>query len=188
MLSATEYSIIQGFPGTGKTSTIAFLVRLLIARGKRILLSSYTHAAVDNLLLKLITCGVGKASRTDLIRIGTKSSCHPEVHEFLATEIASELDQLDGTARDGCKPSTRNLHNVVSSSKIVGATALTISKTPLLLGEHFDVVIIDEAGQISQPAILGPLMAADSFLLVGDHEQLPPLVQSESAEKAGTFL
>jgi len=28
-------------------------------------------------------------------------------------------------------------------------------------------------------------MAADSFVLVGDHEQLPPLVQSTSAEEAG---
>lgn len=151
-------------------------------------MSSYTHAAVDNLLLKLITCGVGQSSKTDLIRIGTKSACHPQVQEFLVPEIAAELDQLDGNLGEFSKPSTANLHKVVSASKIVVATALTISKTPLLLGEHFDIVIVDEAGQISQPAILGPLMAADSFLLVGDHEQLPPLVQSESAEKAGKTL
>lgn len=185
VLSAKDYTIIQGFPGTGKTSTIAFLVRLLAARGKRILLSSYTHAAVDNLLLKLIEYGVGRSSRTDLLRIGTKSSCHPKVHKFLVQEIASELDHHDGISSHSGKPSTGNLHKAVSSSTIIGATALTVSKTPLLLAEHFDVVIVDEAGQISQPAILGPLMAADSFLLVGDHEQLPPLVQSESAEKAG---
>ena len=60
-----------------------------------------------------------------------------------------------------------------------------------MLSEHFDVVIVDEAGQISQPAILGVLMAADSFVLVGDHMQLPPLVVSEAAEhegEAGTNL
>jgi DNA replication ATP-dependent helicase Dna2 len=47
------------------------------------------------------------------------------------------------------------------------------------------VVIVDEAGQISQPTIIGALMAAESFVLVGDHKQLPPLVTSKAAEKAG---
>jgi len=55
----------------------------------------------------------------------------------------------------------------------------------LLIGQKFDLVIVDEAGQISQPAIIGALLAAESFVLVGDHEQLPPLVQSDVAEKAG---
>lgn len=64
-------------------------------------------------------------------------------------------------------------------------SALTAPKSPLLAGQHFDVVIVDEAGQISQPAILGALTAADSFVLVGDHMQLPPLVKSEVAEQAG---
>lgn len=64
-------------------------------------------------------------------------------------------------------------------------SALTAPRSPLLAGQHFDVVIVDEAGQISQPAILGAIMAADSFVLVGDHMQLPPLVVSEVAEDAG---
>ena len=64
-------------------------------------------------------------------------------------------------------------------------SALTAPRSPLLAGQHFDVVIVDEAGQISQPAILGAMMAADSFVLVGDHLQLPPLVKSEVAEDAG---
>jgi DNA replication ATP-dependent helicase Dna2 len=74
---------------------------------------------------------------------------------------------------------------VISSAQIVGVSALTVPRSSLLVGQHFDVVIVDEAGQISQPAILGPLMAADSFVLVGDHMQLPPLVTSEVAEKGG---
>ena len=134
-------------------------------------------------MLKLFDFGVGQGETNDMVRIGSKSACHPTLQRFLAPEIAGELD---GDAFTG-KPSTGNLHEVISHAKIIGTTALTASKTPLLLGEHFDIVIVDEAGQISQPAILGPLMTADSFLLVGDHEQLPPLVQSESAEKAGMF-
>ena len=66
-------------------------------------------------------------------------------------------------------------------------SALSAPRSPLLAGQRFDVVIVDEAGQISQPAVLGALMAADSFVLVGDHLQLPPLVVSEVAEEAGEF-
>ncbi len=40
-------------PGTGKTTTIAILIESLVAQGKTVLLSSYTHSAVDNILLKL---------------------------------------------------------------------------------------------------------------------------------------
>ena len=44
--------------GTGKTSTIALLVRILLSRGERVLLTSYTHSAVDNLLSKLNEAGL----------------------------------------------------------------------------------------------------------------------------------
>lgn len=48
-----DYLLIQGMPGTGKTTTLAALVRVLTRQGHSILLTSYTNAAVDNLLLKL---------------------------------------------------------------------------------------------------------------------------------------
>ncbi len=41
----------------GKTSTIVALVRILVASGLSVLLASYTHSAVDNILLKLIQVG-----------------------------------------------------------------------------------------------------------------------------------
>ena len=82
------------------------------------------------------------------------------------------------------KPSISSHHQVKSSAKIIGVSVLTVPNSPLLIEQKFDVVIVDEAGQISHPAIIGA-MAADAFVLVGDHEQLPPLVQSDIAEKAG---
>ena len=36
-------------------------------------------------------------------------------------------------------------------------------------------------GQITFPVCLGPIMYAHTFLLVGDHYQLPPLVRSVEA-------
>jgi DNA replication ATP-dependent helicase Dna2 len=182
VVSANDYTLIQGLPGTGKTSTIAFVARLLAALGKRVLITSYTHAAVDNVLLKLIECGV-----SDMVRIGKKVSCHRGVHSFLASTIALELEtDLKNTQQRQCSlPTAENLRKSISAARIVGITALSIPRSPLSVGEHFDVVIVDEAGQISQPAVIGALMAADSFILVGDHMQLPPLVVSELAEKGG---
>ncbi len=196
-MSAKDYSIIQGFPGTGKTSTIVFIVRLLVALGKRVLVTSYTHAAVDNILLKLMEHGVGPKQNspinTDLVRIGPKSACHPNLHRVLASELAGEIDRHDfvqgdtitQTENDDTMPSVSSLNQVLCAARVVGVSALTMPKTPLLIGQDFDVVIVDEAGQINQPACIGAVMGADSFLLVGDHEQLPPLVQNDAAGEAG---
>lgn len=50
---------------------------------------------------------------------------------------------------------------------------------------HFDYCIVDEASQITLPACLGPLRFADTFVLVGDHNQLPPLVKNTTARRSG---
>lgn len=60
---------------SGKTWTIAFAVRVLLARGASVLITSYTHSAVDNLLLKLLEEGV------PCLRVGKPSSVHPGVRE-----------------------------------------------------------------------------------------------------------
>ena len=60
VLSAEDYALILGMPGTGKTTVIAALIRELVRRGKTVLLSSYTHSAVDTILMKLENEGGGK--------------------------------------------------------------------------------------------------------------------------------
>lgn len=176
-MTAKDYAIIQGMPGTGKTSVIAFVARLLAAQGKRVLITSYTHAAVDNLLIKLIEAGMEPGA---LLRIGKKAACHFAVYDLLASTLA--IRQIKN--QDDCL-SASSLNQSISNARIIGVTALTCTRSPLLVKQHFDVVICDEAGQLTQPATLGPLMSADSFILVGDHQQLPPLVVSTAAEKAG---
>ena len=51
-------------PGTGKTFTISQIIKELVRQGKSVLLTSYTHSAVDNVLLKLVEAGV------DFLRLG----------------------------------------------------------------------------------------------------------------------
>ena len=161
---------------------------MLASLGKKVLITSYTHSAVDNLLLKLMEQNV--AQRLDkkrppaVVRIGKKSTVHPAVQPLLVDVLAAELES-DGEVDVQHPPSAEALRRVMAEARIVGATALTVPKSPLLARQHFDVVICDEAGQISQPALLGALAAADAFILVGDHMQLPPLVTSEAALEGG---
>lgn len=53
VLTAQDYALILGMPGTGKTTVIAAIIKELVGMGKTVLLTSYTHSAVDNILMKL---------------------------------------------------------------------------------------------------------------------------------------
>ena len=53
VLNAEDYALILGMPGTGKTTVIAALIETLVALGKSVFLTSFTHSAVDTILMKL---------------------------------------------------------------------------------------------------------------------------------------
>ena len=46
-------------------------------------------------------------------------------------------------------------------------------------------MLVDEAGQMTLPSALPPLLRAETFVLVGDPKQLPPLVRSPRADEEG---
>jgi len=165
-LSANDYSLILGMPGTGKSTTIVFLVRVLSELRKTVLLSAYTNSAVDNLALKL-----KKYKRVEFCRIGRKASVHHELHEYIVTN--SDFSTV------------REVRNYLQKKTVVCATALTAAGTPLVTTRNFDYCIIDEASQVTQPVCIGPLLYCKTFILVGDHYQLPPLVTSTEAKEGG---
>ncbi|XP_024988760.1 DNA replication ATP-dependent helicase/nuclease DNA2 [Cynara cardunculus var. scolymus] len=164
ILTAKDYTLILGMPGTGKTSTMVHAVKALLMRGASILLTSYTNSAVDNLLIKLKFQGI------DFIRIGREEA----VHEGIRGNCINAADMQ----------STKDIKLRLDEAKVVAVTCLGIT-SPLLSDKKFDVCIMDEAGQITLPVSLGPLMFASKFVLVGDHYQLPPLVQSTEARENG---
>lgn len=163
-LTAKDYALILGMPGTGKTSTLVHAVKAMLMRGASILLTSYTNSAIDNLLIKL------KAQAIDFLRIGR----HEAVHEEVRANCVFAMDVH----------SVEDIKLRLEQVKVVAVTCLGIS-SPLLANKKFDVCIMDEAGQITLPIALGPLMFASKFVLVGDHYQLPPLVQSTEARENG---
>ncbi|XP_017697653.3 DNA replication ATP-dependent helicase/nuclease JHS1 isoform X2 [Phoenix dactylifera] len=164
ILTAKDYALILGMPGTGKTSTMVHAVKALLMRGASILLTSYTNSAIDNLLIKL------KAQEIDFIRIGRHEAVHNDIRDHCFSEIGTR--------------SVDDIKQRMEHVQVVGVTCLGINH-PLLANKKFDICIMDEAGQTTLPVSLGPLMLASTFVLVGDHYQLPPLVQSTEARENG---
>ncbi|KAK1759636.1 hypothetical protein QBC47DRAFT_372637 [Echria macrotheca] len=165
VMSAIDYALVLGMPGTGKTTTIAHIIRALVAQGKTVLLTSYTHSAVDNILLKL------KNDKTPVLRLGAAAKVHPEVRDFaiLASQPLSSFDEI---------------REAWHGTPVVATTCLGINHA-LFNERTFDYCIVDEASQITLPVCLGPIRMARTFVLVGDHNQLPPLVQNEEARLGG---
>ena len=76
VLFARDYALLLGLPGTGKTSTLSLIVRAIISRGERVMICSYTHAAVDNLLMKIVEAGM---TSSFVVRIGYETSVNPDL-------------------------------------------------------------------------------------------------------------
>ncbi|XP_070220770.1 DNA replication ATP-dependent helicase/nuclease DNA2 isoform X2 [Bos mutus] len=168
VLLSKDYTLIVGMPGTGKTTTICTLVRILYACGFSVLLTSYTHSAVDNILLKLAKFKIG------FLRLGQIQKVHPDIQKFTEEEIC----------RSKSIKSLALLEELYNSQLIVATTCMGINH-PIFSRKTFDFCIVDEASQISQPVCLGPLFFSRRFVLVGDHQQLPPLVLNREARALG---
>jgi DNA replication ATP-dependent helicase Dna2 len=161
------YLLVLGVPGAGKTTAIVGMIKALASAGKRVLLVSYTNAAVDHVLLKLAAGGFD-----NFLRLGRKGRVNSRLGEFLPTG-----DRYNAATSE-------DMIRLMQQIPVVGVSALGVTDT-LLRQCDFDVCIVDEAGQITLPSVLGALLRADKFILVGDHNQLPPLVQSSDAEEQG---
>lgn len=66
VMTARDYALVLGMPGTGKSTVVAELLKLLVKSNLSVLLTSYTHSAVDNILLKIKDAGV------DILRLGNR--------------------------------------------------------------------------------------------------------------------
>lgn len=104
----------------------------------------------------------------DFLRLGSPSRVHPDILPYTPTHTASDTS------------SVKALEQLYHTRPVVATTCLG-TQHPVFVRRSFDYCIIDEASQITLPVSLGPLRYARVFVLVGDHYQLPPLVQSEQA-------
>lgn len=69
---------------------------------------------------------------------------------------------------------------------VVGATCIGINTNKFFKEALFDVVIVDESGQIQLHNLSVPLSRAPKAILVGDHKQLPPVVKDELVDEVAS--
>lgn len=176
-LAAPIYHLVHGPPGTGKTQVLSRLIREFIRRGKRVLVTCPTNIALDRVLIALIKTGF-----RNFVRIGLPHNCSQEFLEMIRSTAgpSPHMGQLASGVKD-----FGQFRAMISGMALIGATAYQCASNPIFLKQRFDVVVIDEAGQLDEPASLAPLAVADKFILCGDHLQLPPVVRSSRANDAG---
>lgn len=180
-IGAPAGALIQGPPGTGKTTVIAHAVRELVARGKKVLLSAFTNTAVDTILQKLLEIGVH-----EFLRVGDAAKSGDLVRALKARGLKEERFFSDDMARN--MPSLDILAEDLLGANILASTTHRAASSALFdfLREQrgavpFDVAIVDEAAQTTEPMTLAAINLGARFILVGDHRQLPPIVENEQA-------
>ena len=166
-LSAKNYFLIQGPPGSGKTSFILrYLVQILFQNtAENILILAYTNRAVDeicNNLNKIIS--ENKKKNFDFIRLGSRDST--EHSEKLLSNFSLE-----------------NIAENVENCRCFVSTIATANATPELFQlKKIDTVIVDEAAQILENHIIGLLSKAKRFIMIGDEKQLPAVTSLATKE------
>uniref|UniRef100_A0A182M9V9 DNA replication ATP-dependent helicase/nuclease n=1 Tax=Anopheles culicifacies TaxID=139723 RepID=A0A182M9V9_9DIPT len=165
--AAESYCLLKGLPGTGKTQTIVGLIRLLSLLGQSVLLTSNTHSAVDNILKRLLPF-----KELSFIRLGAMDRIDPSIRPFAEPILAEHCD------------SPEKLVDLYGKFQIVAVTCQGTGHS-MISQRVFDYCIVDEATQVFQASIIRPLVRCKKFLLVGDPEQLPPVVKSLQARSLG---
>jgi len=162
-ISANDYYLIWGPPGTGKTSiALKEITAELFKMDKNILICAFTNRAVDEICSKLKSIQ-NIIPEFDFIRVSSNNTSNPEFSEYLLD------NKLKITSRKEVKNQLQNIKVFVGTS-----TSLS-SKNALFSIKKFDALIVDEAAQILEPNIIGLITKVDKFILIGDHKQLPAI-------------
>lgn len=188
--SSKDFFMIQGPPGTGKTTVIRELImQQLRYDGKsRILVVSQANVAVDNVLKDLSSFG-SQISDNSIIRCGNDDKISDDIKKY---SYSGQLEKYRCGLQEPCSvPELRRkwlrlIENesesfvgecLMRTFQIIGATCVGLNNRKLgLQGTEFDLVIIDEAGKALPGELIIPINHAKKLVIIGDHKQLPPVV------------
>ena len=179
--------VLFGPPGTGKTTTLVELVLQNIRHGfcDKILVCTPTNAAADFFASRLLSAIDPNEHEPEdtLLRLCAFSRHIHDVPSELVEAYVVNFDENDGF----CTPPLEQLAN----TPVVIATMATAAKMYNKgLESHYDIIIIDEAGQATEPEVIaavGPLLnqSTGQLVLAGDPYQLGPVIFSDLAQRCG---
>ena len=155
---------IQGPPGTGKTTTAARTVLDLVAAGKRVGITSNSHKAILNLLVK---CAWLNGAALRCLKVGG------DADDPLLASIPGVQHVAGG----------RDAAAVSRDHALVGGTAWLFCRPDMR--QAVDDLFVDEAGQVSVANLVAMGGAARNLVLVGDQMQLGQPTQAKHPEESG---
>jgi uncharacterized protein len=153
---------LQGPPGTGKSTVTGQVIADLVACGKRVAISSNSHAAINKLLIKAKTTFASRGIENVVVK------CHTNKREEALERKGIPLVHPDA---------------IGTSMQVVGGTAWMLCRD--VMADQFDLLVIDEAGQMSLANLLVMARCARSILLVGDQQQLAQPSQADHPGDSG---
>jgi DNA replication ATP-dependent helicase Dna2 len=165
-INSSDFCIIQGPPGTGKTETIANITKQLVDNGRKVFITAPTHTAINN-CLNAISTKINDSSK--VVKIGEKA----------------QNKEIKGNISKKTRLSYFSYLNSTDFNKkgiAIGATphSLCYPATKKLEGWEFDVVIVDEASQLSIPLSVSAMSRTGKYIFVGDHKQLDPIIPKDT--------
>ncbi|TIC52554.1 hypothetical protein E3Q04_03474 [Wallemia mellicola] len=192
-------SLIQGPPGTGKTVTSASVVYHLSKMNPgQVLVCAPSNVAVDQLCEKIHLTGLKTVRLTAKSREAVDSPISfLTLHEQVANSthhielqklfmLKNEQGELSSSDERKFKTLTRVCEKEILNAADVICCTCVGAGDPRLSKLKFRTVLIDEATQAAEPECTIPLiMGCKQAVLVGDHQQLGPVIMNKKAARAG---
>lgn len=184
--ACNRLTLVQGPPGTGKTAVAIRILQYWARLAKSeadgqppnpILATSDSNIAVDNLVEGCANVGL------QVVRLGRPEAIRPELLRFCIDRPthSNQSNSHHGFSGSAFKEKIKYIRN----AQVVCCTCIG-SGGDILDNMVFERVLVDEATQATEPAVLVPISrGCRQLVLVGDHCQLPPTVLSTRAEEEG---
>jgi len=192
-------SLIQGPPGTGKTVTSATIVYHLAKMNPgQVLVCAPSNVAVDQLTEKIHRTGLKTVRLTAKSREDidspvkflslTEQVAHNDANSELQKliQLKNELGELSQSDEKKYRSLTRQCEREILTSADVICCTCVGAGDPRLQKFKFRTVLIDESTQSAEPETLVPMvLGCKQVVLVGDHQQLGPVIMNKKAAHAG---
>ena len=143
---------IQGPPGSGKTYTGARMIVDLLRAGQTVAVAAYTHKAITNLLNAVCERAAAESVMFKGVQRGSPDDCC----DSPLISIAKGNEDVVKALGDG--------------ATLVAGTQFLFARPEM--AEQFDVLFVDEAGQLSLANVVAIAGCARSVVLLGDPNQL----------------